>query len=238
MATYEDTNRSGRKICTMRSLGRDAIDNSPWVLTWQEGQKPTMANQVDRAPRRQCRLGYFSGGVDRPYGKKTNMRETSERSAVLRESLRVIYAAVFSHSGGTEAKGGEIGGRRCYFSRVGSVFAPPESTCRAEQKPIMANQLARAPRWQCRLGFFAAGVDRPYGKLPNFRTQLRFGRVFSDLYWVAFFRSDRTKTKRGEQDGRRRFFERVGSVFASLESTPSSGKHKHRRGRCADGAFR
>ena len=115
------------------------------------------------------------------------MRETSERSAVLRESLRVIYAAVFSHSGGTEAKGGEIGGRRCYFSRVGSVFAPPESTCRAEQKPIMANHLARAPRWQCRLGFFAAGVDRPYGKLPNFRTQLRFGRVFSDLYWVAFF---------------------------------------------------
>ena len=197
-----------------------------------------MANQSDHASRRQCRLGSCSGGVDRPYGKKTNMRETSERSAVLRDSPRVIYAAAFSHSGGTEAKGGEIGGRRCYFRRVGSVFAPPESTCRAEQKPIMANQLARAPRWQCRLGFFAAGVDRPYGKLPNFRTQLRFGRVFSDLYWVAFFRSDRTKTKRGEQDGRRRFFERVGSVFASLESTPSSGKHKHRRGRCADGAFR
>ena len=172
-----------------------------------------MANQSDHASRRQCRLGSFSGGVDRPYGKKTNLRETSERSAVLRESLRVIYAAVFSHSGGTEAKGGEIGGRRCYFSRVGSVFAPPESTCRAEQKPIMANQLARAPRWQCRLGFFAAGVDRPYGKLPNFRTQLRFGRVFSDLYWVAFFRSDRTKTKRGEQDGRRRFFERESGPF-------------------------
>ena len=197
-----------------------------------------MANQPDHASRRQCRLGSFSGGVDRPYGKKPNMRETSERSAVLRESLRVIDAAAFSHSGGTEAKGGEIGGRRCYFSRVGSVFAPPESTCRAEQKPIMANQLARAPRWQCRLGFFAAGVDRPYGKLPNFRTQLRIGRVFSDLYWVAFFCSDRTKTERGEQDGRRRFFERVGPVFASLESTPSSGKHKHRRGRCADGAFR
>ena len=33
MATYEDTNRSGRKICTMRSRGRDAMDSSPWVST-------------------------------------------------------------------------------------------------------------------------------------------------------------------------------------------------------------
>ena len=120
------------------------MGNSPRERTWQVEAEPIMANQSDHASRRQCRLGSFSGGVDRPYGKKTNMRETSERSAVLRESLRVIYAAVFSHSGGTEAKGGEIGGRRCYFSRVGSVFAPPESTCQAEQKPIMANQLARA----------------------------------------------------------------------------------------------
>ena len=33
VATYEDTNRSGRKICTMRYLGRDAMDNSPPELT-------------------------------------------------------------------------------------------------------------------------------------------------------------------------------------------------------------
>ena len=33
VATYENTNRSRRKICTMRSLGRDAMDNSPWVST-------------------------------------------------------------------------------------------------------------------------------------------------------------------------------------------------------------
>ena len=65
-----------------------------------------------------------------------------------------------------------------------------------------------------------------YGKLPNFRTQLRFGRVVSDLYWVAFFRSDSTETTRGAKVGRRRYFERVGSVCASLESTPSSGKNK------------
>ena len=72
MATYEDTNRSGRQICTMRSLGRDAVDNSPWVSTERAGKKPTMANQVDHAPRWQRGLGYFSDGVDRPYGKTTN----------------------------------------------------------------------------------------------------------------------------------------------------------------------
>ena len=54
----------------------------------------------------------------------------------------------------------------------------------------------------------------------------------------CFCRPDGTETKRGAKVGRRCFFERVGSVFASLESTPSSGKNKHRRGRCADGAFR
>ena len=33
MAKNEDANRSGQKICTMRSLGRDAMDNSPPELT-------------------------------------------------------------------------------------------------------------------------------------------------------------------------------------------------------------
>ena len=33
VATHEDTNRSGRKICTMRYLGRDAMDYSPPELT-------------------------------------------------------------------------------------------------------------------------------------------------------------------------------------------------------------
>ena len=33
VATNETTNRSGRKICTMRYLGRDAMDNSPPELT-------------------------------------------------------------------------------------------------------------------------------------------------------------------------------------------------------------
>ena len=72
MATYEDTNRSGRKICTMRYLGRVAMDNSPRELTCRAEKEPIMANQLGRAPRRQCRLGYFSGGVDRTDGKKTN----------------------------------------------------------------------------------------------------------------------------------------------------------------------
>ena len=72
VATYEDTNRSGRKICTMRYLGSVAMDNSPRELTCRAEKEPIMANQLGRARRRQCRLGYFSGGVDRTDGKKTN----------------------------------------------------------------------------------------------------------------------------------------------------------------------
>ena len=72
IVTYEDTNRSGRKICTMRYLGSVAMDNSPRELTCRAEKEPIMANQLGRAPRRQCRLGYFSGGVDRTHGKKTN----------------------------------------------------------------------------------------------------------------------------------------------------------------------
>ena len=63
------------------------MGNSPREGNWQAEAEPIMANQSDHASRRQCRLGYFSGGVDRPYGKKTSVRETSERSAVLRANL-------------------------------------------------------------------------------------------------------------------------------------------------------
>ena len=72
MATYVNTGRSGRTICTMRYLGRVAMDNSPRELTCRAEKEPIMANQLGRAPRRQCRLGYFSGGVDRTDGKRTN----------------------------------------------------------------------------------------------------------------------------------------------------------------------
>ena len=72
MATYEDANRSGRKICTMRYLGAVAMGNSPRELTCRAEEEPIIANQLGRAPRRQCRRGYFPGGVDWPYGKKTN----------------------------------------------------------------------------------------------------------------------------------------------------------------------
>ena len=72
MATYEDANRSGRKICAMRYLGRDAMDIVLQGSTWQAEKEPIMSNRVDHAPGWQRRLGYFSGRVDRPYGKKTN----------------------------------------------------------------------------------------------------------------------------------------------------------------------
>ena len=72
IATYEETHRIGRKICTMRYLGIVAMDNSPRVLTCRPEEEPIMANQLGRAARLQCRFGSLSGGVGRPYGKKTN----------------------------------------------------------------------------------------------------------------------------------------------------------------------
>ena len=85
----------------------------------------------------------------------------------------------------------------------------------------MANQCGREPRWQRRLSFLTDGVDYSCGKLLNFRTQCRLGRVSSDASSVAFSHSDGTETNRGKEDGRRCCLETVGSVFASPESAPS-----------------
>ena len=72
MATYEETNWSGRRICTMRHLGRVATGNLPRESSRQAEREPIMVNQVDHAPRLQRRLGHFSSSVDRSYRKKTN----------------------------------------------------------------------------------------------------------------------------------------------------------------------
>ena len=50
------------------------------------------------------------------------------------------------------------------------------------EKPIMANQCGRAPRWQCRLGCLSAGVECTYGELPIFGTRRRLRRGLSDLH--------------------------------------------------------
>ena len=120
MATYEDTNRSGRKICTMRYLGSVAMGKLPGVLTCRAEKGPIMANQLGRAPRRQCRLGYFPGRVDRPLdGKKINVRETPARSAALCESPRILSRRYFATLAGRRPTGEEIAGRRCYPRAVG-----------------------------------------------------------------------------------------------------------------------
>ena len=145
------------------------MGNSPRELTWQVAEKePIMANRVDRAPRvgSAASVTHPAEPTGHTGRKRTSAKLLNERP--LWVSLLGFYAAVFPHSGGPRTKGGKIAGRRCYFSRVGSVFAPLESTCRAEQTPIMASHFGRAPRWQCRRGYFSAGVDCPYGKLPNF----------------------------------------------------------------------
>ena len=120
MATCEDTNRSGRNICTMRYLGRVAMGNYPGVWTCGAEKEPNMATQLEHAPRRQCRLGYFPGRVGRPLdGKKINVRETPARSAALCESPRILSRRYFPTLAGRRPTGEEIAGRRCYPRAVG-----------------------------------------------------------------------------------------------------------------------
>ena len=82
---------------------------------------------------------------------------------------------------------------------------------------------------------------RKTSELPDFRTSKRIaalGEASAICTQWGFLRSDGTETERGKEVGRRCCFATVGSVFAPLESTPSSGENRHRRGHCAEGAFR
>ena len=68
-------------------------------------------------------------------------------------------------------------------SAKSAPFSPRRSRpVERREKPIMANQCGRAPRWQCRLGCLSAGVECTYGELPIFGTQRRLRRGLSDLY--------------------------------------------------------
>ena len=102
------------------------MGNSPREHNWEAEAEPIMANQSDHASRRQCRLGYFPGGVDQPYGETTDGLETSEGGAVVGESSREFTRR---HSS-TQATRVEVAGRRRRFGRVGSVFATPDSPSR------------------------------------------------------------------------------------------------------------
>ena len=88
-ATFEEINRSGRKICTMRYFGGITMDI--WAEPTRQAEGETiMANRMDHAPRWQRRIGYSPGGVACRYAKETNVRGTSERSAVVGESPRIF----------------------------------------------------------------------------------------------------------------------------------------------------
>ena len=51
--------------------------------------------------------------------------------------------------------------RPCHLSRVASASAPPESTCRAEKTPTMAEKLDERPRYPAQLGNLFGGMGRP-----------------------------------------------------------------------------
>ena len=128
MDSYAKTTRSGRNTRAMRHVSRVATDNFPRKSTWPAETKPMMAKQVDCAPRWQCRLGYFSGGVGRPYRKKTNERENSERSADSAELPLSFGRWPFPHSVDTQPNDKQKSGRHCRMGGADCVFASPHST--------------------------------------------------------------------------------------------------------------
>ena len=57
-----------------------------------------------------------------------------------------ICQVVLSHSGGSHISGGNVIGQTCRSGRFALVFAPPESTHRAEKTPRMAEKSDELPR--------------------------------------------------------------------------------------------
>ena len=197
----------------MRYLGSVAMDNSPRESTCRAEKEPIMANQVGHVGS--VALLIFpaeSTGHTETRQLRAKSQHTEPFCATLLGYFRGGISPLWQNG---DQREGEIAARRCYRRPAGVGVTS------REKKPIMANQSGTEPRWQRRLGFLTAGVHCPCAKLPNFRTQCRLGRVFSDLFSVAFFHSDGTETERSKEVGRRCCFETVGSVVALPESTPS-----------------
>ena len=56
-----------------------------------------------------------------------------------------------------------------YFGRVATDVWLRRLARRAGREPNMANQVDRAPRWQCGFGYLSGGADRRYRKTTNLR---------------------------------------------------------------------
>ena len=72
-----------------------------------------------------------------------------------------ICPVVLLHTGGSQIRGGDMTERPCHLSRVASASAPPESTCRAEKTPTMAEKLDERPRYPAQLGNLFGGMGHP-----------------------------------------------------------------------------
>ena len=183
MATYEETTRSGRQICTPRYFGRAAMDNPPRGSTSQAEGDSIMANQVGHAPRWQCRLGYFSGGVGCPNVKKTNARETSERSAALGEPPLILRGGISppSLSANKVRRNSWAAttlrqGRLCFRS-VG--FALSKGKNRHEQRDCAEGHLGSIAD-----AFPSGGLTRAGGQEATFANQLRGVDAIAESPWT------------------------------------------------------
>ena len=119
---------------------------------------------MGRAPRRQCRLAHFSGGVDRPYGNKATVREIPTHRAALRDSPRIFSRRYFPTLAKRRPTGG---GNSC-----ATMLPSPRQSRRDEQRkktdhgePIRHGATLAASPW-----FFNRRCSLPMRKtseLPN-----------------------------------------------------------------------
>ena len=125
--------------------------------------------------------------------------------------------------------------------RTTNLHDAPELTSQAGKKPIMVNQVDIAPRLQCRLGYFSAGLTAHTEKKPMRANLLNAAPFWGNL--LGNLRGGILPRRRAANQARRNRWatmplrqSRLCFRYAGLAL--SKGKNQHRRGDCAAGVFR
>ena len=130
-----------------------------------------------------CSLRRGSGPAIRKQDKCARNPHTQSRSVRLSSD---IFAAVFLHSGGTEAKGDEIVGRRCRVGRADSAFATPDSPSRKERTNI-GEDIARTGHFGGNpIASFRGGLTRAGKQKAAFTNLLRGFDAYAEPPWALW----------------------------------------------------
>ena len=133
-----------------------------------------------------------------------------------------VCPVVLLHSGAPQISGASMIERPCHYGRVASVFAPPESTYRAEKTPPTAEKSAERPRQPPRLRYLFGGIGRLEGETQTCARQSHqmppWGRRLSCVPSCSF-QPGATQTTGGEIIERRCRLSGMAFVISPLAST-------------------